>query len=83
MCRRMRLLESQVVLRMLGLLSLGLAAIFTATGCDYSSMVGLGGYPDCSLLDPNYCSDIIGSVIDYRQDVMDWSNNAWDEYILE
>jgi hypothetical protein len=36
------------------------------------------GYPAWGLYDPT--ADI-QSVIDYRQDVMDWSNDAWDAYI--
>lgn len=51
------------------LLGLGFLSTFTATGCDTS------GY---SYYDP---TDIIQSVIDYRQDVMDWSVDAWDDYI--
>ena len=64
-----------------------------ATGCDlydiggYDLFGGYGdvfggwdgyGYPASDLYDP---TDIIGDVIDYRQDVMDWSNDGWDDYI--
>lgn len=37
-------------------------------------------FPGYGLYDP---TGTIQSVIDYRQDVMDWSANAWDEYILQ
>ena len=39
-----------------------------------------GYYPAYGLYDP---TNDIQSVISYRQDVMDWSNDAWDAYIRE
>lgn len=63
-----------------------------ATGCDLYDLGGYGGYgdwyggwggygyPASDLYDP---TAIIGDVIDYRQEVMDWSNDAWDEYIRQ
>lgn len=38
------------------------------------------GYPDYGLYDP---TSVIQDVVDYRQDAMDWSANAWDEYIRQ
>ncbi len=60
-----------------------LAAIFSLasgwtllqTGCD-----DLSYYPSYGLHDP---TGVIQDVIDYRQDVMDWSCDAWDAYIRE
>jgi hypothetical protein len=54
-----------------------LAALFlTCIGCDSYT------YP--YLYDPyGYGYDAMQSVIGYRQDVMDWSNDAWDAYIRE
>ena len=55
----------------------------------YDPFGGYGGYtggytdwsyPDYGLYDP---TNDIQSVIDYRQDVMDWSNDAWDAYIRQ
>lgn len=65
----------------------GVLCLAAASGCDMlglSPYVGTGywgnDYPDWGLYDPY---NDIQSVIDYRQDVMDWSANAWDEYIRE
>ena len=66
---------------------------FGLGGCDSGlDLLGGGGYypdlgysswnyfPDYGLYDP---TDTIQSVIDYRQSVMDWSANAWSDYILQ
>ncbi len=54
---------------------------WTALQAGCVDLAGLGGYfPASDLYDP---TDIIQDVIDYRQDVMEWSANAWDEYILQ
>ena len=58
----------------------------TLVGCDETGMAGFGGYggggyyPDWGLYDP---TQDIQDVIDYRWDVMDWSNDGWDDYIRE
>jgi hypothetical protein len=67
---------------------------FGVGGCDggLDLLGGMGGYypdygysgwgyfPDYGLYDP---TDTIQSVVDYRQSVMDWSANAWSDYILQ
>ena len=60
----------------------GLFCVAGGTGCDeLLNAAYLGGYfPASTYYDPYYD---IQSVIDYRQDVMDWSNDAWDAYIRE
>jgi len=70
----------------------GLAILAAGTGCDSLGLgnllgydlggLGFGGYgfPDTTYYDPYYD---IQSVIDYRQDVMDWSADAWSDYILQ
>ncbi len=78
------------------LVALTLTVALASTGCDYGlsalnalgALQGLGdytdwvdyGFPDSSLYDP---TNDIQSVIGYQQEVMDWSANAWDEYILQ
>ncbi len=79
------------------LVALTLTVALASTGCDYGlsalnalgALQGLGdyeggwndwGFPDSSLYDP---TNEIQSVIGYQQEVMDWSANAWDEYILQ
>jgi hypothetical protein len=70
-----------------------LATLTLLSGCDLATLAGLsnlagslGGwdtgyyYPSTTLYDPT--ADI-QSVIDYRQEVYDNSNAAWDEYIRE
>ena len=76
---------AMIVLALTAVICLG-----AATGCDLYGMSGRGGYgnlfggyggygfPDATLYDSYYD---IQSVIDYRQDVMDWSNDGWDAYI--
>ncbi|HUU82722.1 MAG TPA: hypothetical protein VM243_04380 [Phycisphaerae bacterium] len=59
-------------------------------GCDDALLGALGGgglggwgdyyYPDWGLYDP---TQDIQDVIDYRWDVMDWSNDQWDAYIRQ
>jgi len=67
------------------------AVLALAAGCDQTALVGggvpggfggwTGGYwPDWGYYDP---TDTIQGVIDYRWEVMDWSNDAWDEYIRQ
>ena len=65
---------------------IALALMIPASGCD---LLGTGGYYD--YYDP-YGFDSLGfvpdwsvvqSVNDYRQDVFDSANDAWDEYIRE
>ncbi|HKQ47267.1 MAG TPA: hypothetical protein VJZ71_04255 [Phycisphaerae bacterium] len=72
--------------RRTGLILLALAGIFSASGCDLTEFGGyydyydpygfgsLGFLPDAS---------VVQSVNDYRQDVFDTANDAWDEYIRE
>ena len=48
---------------------------------DYGSWGGYGStYPDYGLYDP---TNVIQDVVDYRQSVMDWSADAWSDYILQ
>jgi hypothetical protein len=66
-----------------------LAILSTLTGCD---LYGVNPYawtspvytdtwfPASDLYDPTW---EIQSVIDYRQSVMDWSNDAWSDYIRQ
>lgn len=69
------------------ILTLGLVAVIGAgAGCDewldpyaYLGYVDYG-YPSWGLYDP---TDTIQSVVDYRQDVMDWSADAWCDYIRQ
>ena len=69
-------------------IGLGLLALAASTGCDYGlSSLFMPEYssqysywPGYSLYDP---TDTIQGAINYRQSVMDWSNNAWDEYIRQ
>ena len=51
----------------------GLFVAATSFGCD---MYGLGSF---GLFDPSY---LIGSTDAYRNDVMDWSAQAWSDVIL-
>ena len=44
----------------------------------YTSSIGLPAYP--TLYDP---TNDIQSVIGYSWEVMDWSNDAWSDYILQ
>ncbi len=48
----------------------GLAILAAGTGCD---VYGLGGYSPLGL---------IGDTLGYRNDVMDWSAQAWSDVIL-
>lgn len=67
-----------------------LTALMTTTGCDLATGLGYGlgagwdylsgFYPDYGLYDP---FNDIQNVIGYRQEVMDWSNDAWDAYIRQ
>lgn len=74
-------------------IALGFVGIVGGTGCDeYSNLASWGG-----LVDPWYTSSIglpayptlydptndIQSVIGYSWEVMDWSNDAWSDYILQ
>ncbi len=61
-------------LRRVAMAALATAALATLCGCD----LGLGGLGDTSLYD---ATGVIQSVNDYRQDVYDNANAAWDEYI--
>lgn len=76
-------------LRKLGLAAALLLSLATLCGCDLYNTAGLWpldfysgyySYPAYGLYDP---TSTIQSVVEYRQDVMDWSANAWSEYILE
>ena len=67
-------------------LAIAMAAL---AGCDESLPGGFGGgglggggyyYPEWGLYDP---TQDIQDVIGYRWDVMDWSNDQWDEYIRQ
>jgi hypothetical protein len=67
------------------LLSLAaLVCVAAGTGCD--QLLGTTGaylngwFPATGLYDP---TNDIQSVIDYRLDVMEASNDAWDEYIRQ
>ena len=56
-----------------------LAALVSMGGCyDYGLGNLGGGWGGSSLYDP---TSTIQGVIDYRQDVMDRSADAWDQYI--
>lgn len=67
-----------------------LASLAALCGCDLYNTAGLwpldfysgyyNSYPAYGLFDP---TSTIQSVVQYRQDVMDWSADAWSEYILE
>lgn len=75
--------KNNVIGRAVVVVALAIVALLNATRCDLLD-AGYGlydfGYGGYSYYDP---TDTIQSVIDYRQDVYDWSNNAWDEYILQ
>ena len=63
----------------------GLFILGTATGCDellgyYGGLWGGYGFPASDYYNPYYD---IQDVIDYRLDVMEWSNDGWDDYIRE
>lgn len=78
------------------LVAVGVISLVGNVGCDnlvnYDNVASWGG-----LVDPWYTSAMglpaynsgydatgtIQSVIDYRQDAMDWSNAAWDDYIMQ
>lgn len=79
------------------MIALALTMALASAGCDYGlgalnalnglqGLAGYGGwdtygsYPDYGSYDP---TGGIQSVIDCQQDVMDWSENAWDGYILQ
>jgi hypothetical protein len=64
------------------LVLVALIVAFANTGCVPAGYVmnQYGVWPDYSLYDP---TNEIQSVIGYRQDAMDCSNDAWDEYIRE
>jgi hypothetical protein len=69
----------------IGKLILSLVGVFCVaggSGCDELLSGGYlsGWYPASNLYDP---TNEIQGVIDYRQDVMDWSNDGWDEYIRQ
>ena len=64
-------------------------AMAALAGCDESLPGGFGGgglggggyyYPEWGLYDP---TQDIQDVIDDRWEVMDWSNDQWDEYIRQ
>ena len=59
----------------------GLLVAAGGLGCDTTGLMnGLGVLGTGSSFDP---TSIIQSVIGYRQEVMDWSNSGWDDYILQ
>lgn len=50
----------------------------------FTSGAALNQYGCTTLYDPyGYGYNAMQDVIGYRQDVMDWSNDAWDEYIRQ
>jgi len=69
--------------RLVLIVALAVVALTGATGCDLLG-TGLGslgfGFGSYGLFDP---TDTIQSVLDYRWDVMDFSNDAWNDYILQ
>ena len=66
---------------MLSAAALAASANLYQAGC--GSSLGYGSYYDPYSYYGYYDTSTVQSVIDYRLDAMDWSNNAWDEYIRE
>ncbi len=77
-------------LKKLGMAAALLMTLASLTGCDLYGTAGLWpldfytgsyyAYPAYGLYDP---TSTVQSVVEYRQDVMDWSADAWCDYILE
>jgi hypothetical protein len=84
MKREMKNLTGGWMVKVVLVVLVGMSAMLT-TGCVPAGLAGnaydlMSMFPEYGLYDPT--ADI-QSVIDYRQDVMDWSNDAWDEYIRQ
>jgi hypothetical protein len=71
------------MMRRMAVVGVLLVGLSMACGCDMYGTTGYGyttWYPDTTYYDPTW---EIQSVIDYRQDVMDWSAAGWSDYILQ